>query len=62
MTPEEMCENCIHNSYCMCAFLKTHWCGNYIGKGGIFYDLSYMQTGIGKTVGFIEKRQQDDDL
>lgn len=25
----EMCASCIHKSYCMVAYKKEHWCGNY---------------------------------
>lgn len=29
MTVKEMCSSCIHRFYCMAAFNKDHWCGNY---------------------------------
>lgn len=34
MTTKEMCNSCKHNAYCMAAFKKDHWCGNYESKGG----------------------------
>lgn len=27
---KEMCLRCNHNRYCMAAFKKDHWCGNYL--------------------------------
>lgn len=29
MTTLEMCNSCIHCSYCMAAYKKDHWCGNH---------------------------------
>lgn len=26
---KEMCDSCIHKSYCMVAYMKDHWCGNH---------------------------------
>lgn len=25
-----MCKSCVHNNYCLVAFKKDHWCGNYL--------------------------------
>lgn len=30
MTAEEMCNTCAHVNYCMCAYKKDHWCGNWV--------------------------------
>lgn len=29
---KEMCDSCIHKSYCMAAYKKNHWCGNHASK------------------------------
>lgn len=26
---KEMCNSCIHKSYCPAAYKKDHWCGNH---------------------------------
>lgn len=33
MNAEEMCESYIHKAYCMGAFRKDHWCGNWRNGG-----------------------------
>ena len=29
---KDMCDSCIHKSYCMAAYKKDHWCGNHTRK------------------------------
>lgn len=29
---KDMCDSCIHRSYCMAAYKKDHWCGNHTRK------------------------------
>lgn len=29
---KDMCGSCIHKSYCLLAYKKDHWCGNWTGN------------------------------
>ena len=32
MQPDEMCKTCKHKYYCIGAFIKNVWCGNYTSE------------------------------
>lgn len=61
MTPKEMCNRCTHEDYCMGAYRKNHWCGNHTRKDRK-YEVSKMRKRGKQAVGYVESRQQDNDM
>lgn len=61
MTPKEMCNRCTHEDYCMGAYHKNHWCGNHTRKDRK-YEVSKMRKRGKQAVGYVESRQQDNDM
>lgn len=61
MTPKEMCNSCTHEDYCMGAYRKNHWCGNHTRKDRK-YEVSKMRKRGKQAVGYVESRQQDNDM
>lgn len=61
MTQKEMCNSCTHEDYCMGAYRKNHWCGNHTRKDRK-YEVSKMRKRGKQAVGYVESRQQDNDM
>lgn len=61
MTPCEMCSSCTHSGYCMAAYEKDHWCGNYTRKERK-YEVSDMRKTDRAVACSVEERQQDNDM
>lgn len=36
MNCTQMCASCIHESYCMAAYKKDHWCGNHMNNKKLY--------------------------